>query len=53
MLSFTLLAFLFHTVLEWSDDKYALLRHVLARRQTFFNDIQRSEERRVGKECRL
>jgi hypothetical protein len=26
--------------LEWSDDKYALLRQVLARRQTFFNDIQ-------------
>ena len=40
MLSLNLLAFLFHTVLEWSDDKYALLRHVLARRQTFFNDIQ-------------
>jgi hypothetical protein len=31
---------LFHTVLEWSDDKYALLRRVLARRQTFFQDIQ-------------
>ena len=28
------------TVLEWSDDKYALLRRVLARRQTFFDDIQ-------------
>ena len=40
MLSLNLLAFLFHTVLEWSDDKYALLRQVLARRQTFFNDIQ-------------
>jgi len=40
MLSLNLLAFLFHTVLEWSDDKYALLRRVLARRQTFFNDIQ-------------
>src|SRR6266436_4721914 len=35
-----LLAFLFHTVLEWSDAKYALLRQVLARRQTFFHDIQ-------------
>jgi hypothetical protein len=35
-----LLAFLFHTVLEWSDDQYALLRRVLARRQTFFHDIQ-------------
>jgi hypothetical protein len=40
MLSLNLLAFLCHTVLEWSDDKYALLRQVLARRQTFFNDIQ-------------
>jgi len=40
MLSLNLLAFLFHTVLEWSGDKYALLRRVLARRQTFFNDIQ-------------
>lgn len=40
MLSLNLLAFLFHTVLEWSDDKYALLRRVLARRQTFFDDIR-------------
>ena len=40
MLSLNLLAFLFHTVLEWSDPKYALLRQVLARRQTFFDDIQ-------------
>jgi len=40
LLSLNLLAFLFHTVLEWSDDKYAILRRVLARRQTFFNDIQ-------------
>jgi hypothetical protein len=40
LLSLTLLAFLFHTVLEWSDAKYALLRRVLARRQTFFQDIQ-------------
>jgi hypothetical protein len=40
MLSLNLLALLFHTVLEWSDDKYALLRQVLARRQTFFHDIQ-------------
>lgn len=39
-LSLNLLAFLFHTVLAWSDDKYALLRQVLARRQSFFNDIQ-------------
>lgn len=40
LLSLNLLAFLFHTVLEWNDDKYALLRQVLARRQTFFQDIQ-------------
>jgi hypothetical protein len=40
MLSLNLLAFLFHTVLEWTDDKYALLRRVLARRQTFFDDIR-------------
>lgn len=40
MLSLTLLAFLCHTVLEWSDAKYALLRRVLARCQTFFNDIR-------------
>jgi hypothetical protein len=40
MLSLNLLAFLFHTVLEWSDDKYALLRRVLDRRQTFFDDIR-------------
>ena len=40
MLSLNLLAFLFHTVLEWSDQKYTLLRQVLARRQTFFDDIQ-------------
>jgi hypothetical protein len=40
LLSLNLLAFLFHTVLEWSDDQYALLRRVLTRRQTFFQDIQ-------------
>src|SRR5262247_1786789 len=40
LLSLNLLAFLFHTVLEWSDPKYALLRQALARRQTFFHDIQ-------------
>ena len=40
LLSLNLLAFLFHTVLEWSDDRSALLRQVLARRQTFFQDIQ-------------
>jgi hypothetical protein len=38
--SLNLLTFLFHMVWEWSDDQYALLRRVLARRQTFFPDIQ-------------
>jgi hypothetical protein len=40
MLSLNLLAFLFHTVLEWSDAEYTLLRQVLAKRQTFFEDIR-------------
>jgi hypothetical protein len=40
LLSLNLLAFLCHTVLEWSDAKYALLRQVMARRQSFFTDIQ-------------
>jgi hypothetical protein len=40
MLSLNLLAFLFHTVLEWSAEKYTLLRQVLARRQTFFEDMR-------------
>ena len=40
MLSLNLLALLCHTVLEWSDAKYALLRQVLARRQTLFHAIQ-------------
>ena len=40
LLSLNLLALLCHTVLEWSDEKYTLLRRVLARRQTFFEDIR-------------
>jgi hypothetical protein len=40
LLSLNLLAFRFPTVLEWSEEQYALLRRVLARRQTFFHDIQ-------------
>jgi hypothetical protein len=40
MLSLNLLAFLFHTVLEWSDESYALLRQVLVRRQTFFEHMR-------------
>ena len=52
MLSLNLLAFLFHTVLEWSDDKDALLRRVLARRQTFFNAI-RALTRYIGRVAEL
>ena len=40
LLSFNLLAFLFHTVLEFFDKRYALLRQTLRRRQTFFDDIK-------------
>src|SRR5262249_45671878 len=40
LLSLHLRALLFHTVWAWSDDTYALLRRVLARRQTFFEDIR-------------
>ena len=40
MLRLNLRALLCHTGLEWSDDKDALLRQVLARRQPFFQDIQ-------------
>jgi hypothetical protein len=40
LLSLNLLALLFHTVLQWYDDKYALLRQVLGRRQTFFEDLR-------------
>jgi hypothetical protein len=40
MRSLNLVAFLFHTVLEWSDESYALLRQVLVRRQTFFEDMR-------------
>jgi len=40
LLTFNLLAFLFHTVLEFFDKRYALLRKTLRRRQTFFEDIR-------------
>ncbi len=40
MLSRNVLAFLCHTVLEWRDEKDALLRQVLARRQTFFEALR-------------
>ncbi|MGH8058789.1 MAG: ISNCY family transposase [Candidatus Entotheonellia bacterium] len=40
LLTLNLLAFLFHTVLGWVDQKYHLVRQVLAARQTFFQDLQ-------------
>ena len=40
LLSLNLLALLFHTVLEWSDDQDAWLRQVMVRRQAFFPAIQ-------------
>jgi hypothetical protein len=36
LLSLNLIAFLFHTVMEWCDDKYVLLRQTLGKRQTFW-----------------
>ena len=36
LLSLNLLAFLFHTVLQWCDDKYALLRQVLGQTPDLF-----------------
>jgi hypothetical protein len=47
LLSLNLLAFLFHTVLQWCDEKYALLRQVLVRRQTFFDDMRALTRYRV------
>jgi hypothetical protein len=35
-----ILAFLVHTVLEWMDDKYRLLREKLPSRQRLFSDIR-------------
>jgi hypothetical protein len=40
LLTLNLLAFLFHTVLGWVDQKYHLVRQALAARQTFFQDLQ-------------
>ena len=40
LMTLNLLAFLFHTVLEISDDKYELIRRNLPTRQTFFDDIR-------------
>lgn len=38
--SLIVLAFLVHTVLEWMDDKYRLLRKKLPSRKRLFNDIR-------------
>ena len=38
--SLIILAFLTHTVLEWMNDKYQLLRRKLPARQRLFNDIR-------------
>jgi len=40
MVTFNLLAFLFHTVLSFMDDKYRLIRRTLPTRKTFFDDIR-------------
>ena len=40
MVALNLLAFLFHTVLEFMDDKYRLIRQTLPTRKTFFDDIR-------------
>jgi hypothetical protein len=40
LLTINLLAFLFHTVLDLVDQRYHLIRQKLARRQTFFQDIE-------------
>jgi hypothetical protein len=38
--SFIILAYLFHTLLDFMDDKYRLLRKKLPSRKTFFDDIR-------------
>lgn len=40
MVTFNVLAFLFHTVLDFMDDKYRLIRQTLPTRKTFFDDIR-------------
>ena len=35
-----LLAFLFHTVLSFTDEHYRLIRATLPTRQTFFQDVR-------------
>ncbi len=40
LLTMNLLAFMFHTILELFDHRYAVLRKALGRRQIFFNDLR-------------
>lgn len=40
LMTLNLLAFLFHTVLEFTDKKYRILRENLPRRKTFFDHIR-------------
>ena len=40
LLTLNLLAYLFHTVLAFLDDKYKKIREELVRRDTFFNDLR-------------
>ena len=40
MLTLTLLAFLFHTLLDLLDEQYRAVRHELVARQDFFNDLR-------------
>ncbi len=39
LLTLNLLAFLFHTVLEWSDQSYQRARQQRGKRQGFFQDL--------------
>ncbi len=40
LMTFNLLAFLFHTLLDFMDEKYKLIRKTLPTRKTFFQDIR-------------
>ena len=40
LLSFNLLAFLFHTVLDLMDENYQIVRKALPTRKTFFDDLR-------------
>lgn len=38
--TFNILAFLFHTLLDFTDEKYQLIRQHLPTRKTFFDDLR-------------